>query len=132
MGHQERKLLPLYVRNTLIEVNGTSANGDQSQEVLSKDRRYSHYHGRPLVRFEEGSQLIDSRQFIKEQGTGFGPNKKEKSDKLAPLRAEKQRKATEKRIKEQRYQPLNRSLVRLVFNAEPKPARDLAYVEHKL
>ena len=27
LGHTERKLLPLYVRNTLIEVNGTSPNG---------------------------------------------------------------------------------------------------------
>jgi hypothetical protein len=132
MGHTERRLLPLYVRNTLIEVNGTSANGDQTQEVLSRDRRYSHYHGRPLVRFEEGSELVDSRQFIKDQGNGFGPNKKEKLDKLAPLREEKLRLKTQKRIKDQRYAPMNRSMVRLVFGKEPKPAKDLAYVEHKL
>jgi len=132
LGHTERKLLPLYVRNTLIEVNGTSANGDQTQEVLSKDRRYSHYHGRPLLRFEEGSQLVDSRAFLKEQGSGFGPNKKQVADKLAPLRAEREAKKTAKRIAEQRYQPMNRSMVRLVFGQDPKPAKDLAYVEHKL
>ena len=131
-GHVERRLLPLYVRNTLIEVNGTSANGDQTQEVLSKDRRYSHYHGRPLVRFEVGSKVVDSREFLKEQGKGFGPNKKEKLDKLAPLRAEKARLKTEKRIKEQRYKPMNRSLVRLVFGKEPKPAADLKYADIKL
>ncbi len=132
MGHTERRLLPLYVRNTLIEVNGTTANGDQTQEVLSRDRRYSHYHGRPLVRFEPGSELVDSRAFKKEQGAGFGPNKKEKEDKLAPLREEKRKKATEKRIKDQRYKPMNRSLVRLVFGKEPKPADDLKFVDHKI
>ncbi len=132
LGHTERRMLPLYVRNTLVEVNGTSANGDQTQEVLARDRRYSHYHGRPLVRFEEGSQLVDSREFLKEQGSGFGPNKKKKEDALAPLRAQQEARRTARRIKEQRYQPMNRSLVRLVFGTDPKPAKDLMFVEHKL
>ena len=127
MGHTERKLLPLYVRNTLIEPNGTSANGDQSQEVLSKDRRYSHYHGRPLVRFEPGKELIDSKAFKKQQGKGFGPNSKEKEDRLAPLREEKERQATIKRIEEQRYKPMNRSLVRLVFGKPLGNPKDLMF-----
>ena len=129
LGHTERRLLPLYVRNTLLEVNGTSANGDQSNEVMSKDRRYSHYHGRPLVRFEPGKELQDSRDFIAKQGKGFGPNKKELSDKLAPMKAEKLRVKTEMRVKEQRYKPMNRSLVRLVFGQEVKNPNDLAFVE---
>lgn len=129
MGHTERKLLPLYVRNTLIELNGTSANGDQSQEVLSRDRRYSHYHGRPLIRFEPGKELIDSKDFKKKQGAGFGPNKKEAKDRLAPLRAERERQATIKRIEEQRYQPMNRSLVRLVFGKPIGNPKDLLFSE---
>lgn len=132
MGHTERKLLPLYVRNTLIEVNGTSANGDQTQEVLSKDRRYSHYHGRPLVRFEPGHELIDSRKFLEERGKGFGPNMKDRADKLAPLKEEQQRQATSKRIEEQRYQPMNRSLVRLVFGKPLGNPKDLMFSETKL
>jgi hypothetical protein len=127
MGHTERRLLPLYVRNTLIEVNGTSANGDQTQEVLSRDRRYSHYHGRPLIRFEPGKKLVDSREFIKNQGTGFGPNKKEASDRLAPVREEKERQATLKRIEEQTYKPMNRSLVRLVFGKPLGNPKDLMF-----
>ena len=124
--------MPLYVRNTLIEVNGTSPNGDQTQEVLSKDRRYSHYHGRPLMRFEPGKELIDSRKFIEEQGKGFGPNKKEREDKLAPLREEQQRKATLKRIEEQRYKPMNRSLVRLVFGKPLGNPKDLMFTDNKV
>lgn len=127
MGHTERKLLPLYVRNTLIELNGTSANGDQSQEVLSQDRRYSHYHGRPLVRFEPGKELVDSKDFKKKQGKGFGPNNKEKEDRLAPLREEKERQATIKRLEEQRYKPMNRSLVRLVFGKPLGNPNDLMF-----
>jgi len=132
LGHTQRRLLPLYVRNTLVEVNGTSAGGDQAQEVLSRARRYSHYLGRPLVRFEVGSQLVDSRAFLKEQGRGFGPNKKQGADRLASLRAEREARRTATRVEEQRYQPMNRSMVRLVFGQDPKPAEDLAYVEHKL
>ena len=130
MGHTERKLLPLYVRNTLIEVNGTSPNGDQTQEVLSKDRRYSHYHGRPFVRFEPGKELMDSRKFIEEQGKGFGPNKKDKEDRLAPLREEQQRQATLKRIESERYKPMNRSLVRIVFGKPLGNPKDLMFADH--
>lgn len=45
-------MVPLYARNTLIEANGTSPGGDQNYLVMAKDRRYSHYVGRPLNRFE--------------------------------------------------------------------------------
>jgi hypothetical protein len=130
LGHTERRLLPLYVRNTLIEVNGTSANGDQSQDVLSQDRRYSHYHGRPLVRFEPGKELVDSKAFLKEKGRGFGSNKKAKEDKLAPLIEERRKKAEQERIAKQRYQPMNRSLVRLVFGKPAGNPQDLLFANH--
>eukprot|EP01038_Epipyxis_sp_PR26KG_P004935 gene4935-6903_t len=52
IGYTPQRLLPLYIRNTLIETNGTSANGDQNYDVMSTDRRYNHYVGRVLNRFE--------------------------------------------------------------------------------
>jgi hypothetical protein len=51
IGYASQSLVPLYVRNTLMEKEGTSQHGDPTQEELSKDRRYSHYIGRPLIRF---------------------------------------------------------------------------------
>ena len=46
-------MIPLYVRNTLMEKNGTTPGGDQAyMEAMSADRRYTHYMGRPLNRFE--------------------------------------------------------------------------------
>lgn len=52
IGYTPQSMLPLYVRNTLIEKNGTTPGGDQAYDVMSTDRRYSHYVGRPLNRFE--------------------------------------------------------------------------------
>ena len=52
IGYTPQRLLPLYVRNTLMEKNGTSANGDQAQEVMAMDRRYFHTLGRPLNRLQ--------------------------------------------------------------------------------
>lgn len=57
LGYTPQNMLPLYVRNTLIEKNGTTSGGDQPQEVMALDRRYSHYMGRPLNRFEPGKGL---------------------------------------------------------------------------
>ena len=45
-------MVPLYARNTLMETNGTTPGGDQNYLVMATDRRYSHYVGRPLNRFE--------------------------------------------------------------------------------
>lgn len=50
IGYTPQRLLPLYVRNTLLEKNGTSSGGDQTQDVMAMDRRYSHTLGRPLNR----------------------------------------------------------------------------------
>ena len=52
IGYTPQSMLPLYVRNTLIEKNGTTPGGDQAYDVMATDRRYSHYVGRPLNRFE--------------------------------------------------------------------------------
>jgi hypothetical protein len=63
-------MLPLYARNTLMETNGTTPGGDQNYLVMAKDRRYSHYVGRPLNRFEpdEGKlKMVDQFQPINEE-----------------------------------------------------------------
>lgn len=50
-GYTPQTVVPLYVRTTLLELEGTSKDGDPTQDELAKDRRYSHYLGRPLIRF---------------------------------------------------------------------------------
>jgi hypothetical protein len=53
IGYTPQKMIPLYVRNTLMEKNGTTPGGDQAyMDAMSADRRYTHYLGRPLNRFE--------------------------------------------------------------------------------
>ena len=79
---------------------------------------------------EPGKELMDSRKFIEEQGKGFGPNKKDKEDRLAPLREEQQRQATLKRIESERYKPMNRSLVRIVFGKPLGNPKDLMFADH--
>ena len=54
-GYTKQQMLPLYVRNTLIEKNGTSIAGDQTQDVLQKDRRYNHTYGRAAAVFEKST-----------------------------------------------------------------------------
>jgi hypothetical protein len=58
-GYTKQQLLPLYVRNSQLESNGTSTFGDQTQEVLSKDRRYNHTFGRSfaVMETEEGGPV---------------------------------------------------------------------------
>lgn len=71
VGYMPRSMLPLYVRNTLIEKNGTSKGGDQTYDMMSTDRRYTHYMGRPLNRFEEFSN--DELQDVSQTGSsGYG------------------------------------------------------------
>lgn len=69
-GYTPQCMVPLYARNTLIEKNGTSAGGDQNYDVMATDRRYSHYVGRPLNRFEpaeQGLKMADSFGAINEE-----------------------------------------------------------------
>lgn len=51
LGYSPQTAVPLYVRTTLVEKEGTSKNGDPTQDELALDRRYSHYLGRPMIRF---------------------------------------------------------------------------------
>lgn len=46
------KYVPLYVRSTLFEVNGTTPGGDQTYARMSHDRRYSHQLGRAMASLE--------------------------------------------------------------------------------
>lgn len=128
LGYTPQHLLPLYVRNTLIEPNGTSTGGDQTQEVMALDRRYSHYVGRPLNRFEPGKQLHNSKEFLR-SSKGFGPNAKELAERLAPIKAARAARAKAQRIEEMKFHPLNRSLVRVVFGLPIPSSNDVIFAE---
>jgi hypothetical protein len=43
------KYVPLYVRSTLFETNGTSPGGDQTYASMAKDRTYSYQLGRSMA-----------------------------------------------------------------------------------
>lgn len=62
-GYTPQAMLPLFVRNTLIESNGTTPGGDQTHDIMALDTRYSHYIGRPLNRFETPDQALTLRGF---------------------------------------------------------------------
>eukprot|EP00604_Paraphysomonas_vestita_P000896 CAMPEP_0174820074 /NCGR_PEP_ID=MMETSP1107-20130205/3645_1 /TAXON_ID=36770 /ORGANISM="Paraphysomonas vestita, Strain GFlagA" /LENGTH=144 /DNA_ID=CAMNT_0016034679 /DNA_START=314 /DNA_END=745 /DNA_ORIENTATION=- len=51
-GMLSPKYVPLYVRSTLFEVNGTTPGGDQTYAKMSHDRRYSHQLGRTMASLE--------------------------------------------------------------------------------
>lgn len=51
-GYIGREYVPMYVRNTLFEVNGTSDGGDQTFENMGKDSRYSGQMGRTMQSLE--------------------------------------------------------------------------------
>lgn len=79
-GYTPQSMLPLYVRNTLVEPNGSTPGGDQVQDVMALDRRYSHYIGRPLNRFEPDKSIpaTDLKTFIspyKRSGVNIGHSK---------------------------------------------------------
>jgi len=128
LGYTPQRLLPLYVRNTVLEHNGTSAGGDQTQEVMAMDRRYSHYLGRPLNRFEPGKALVDSKQFSK-SGKGFGPNAKELAARLAPIKAAREAEREKRRKEAMEFNPMNRSLVRVVFGLPVPDNKDIIFRE---
>lgn len=72
------------MRNTLLETNGTGPGGDQTQAVMALDRRYSHYLGRPLNRFEPGKALVDPKKHAEEKG--FGASASALAARLAPIK----------------------------------------------
>jgi hypothetical protein len=51
-GYVPKSYVPLYVRTTLFETNGTSASGDQTYAAMAKDRRYSAQLGRAMATLE--------------------------------------------------------------------------------
>jgi hypothetical protein len=86
IGYASQSMVPLYVRNTLMEKEGTSQHGDPTQEELSKDRRYSHYIGRPLIRFNPPTVLPSIAQEEARKAKDLAEKerkKKEKEDFLA-------------------------------------------------
>jgi hypothetical protein len=114
-GYTPQSLLPLYVRNTQIEKNGTTPGGDQCQAVMATDRRYSHYIGRPLNRFEPGKDLLSlSTTNVNEFGLKTNPL-------LPPVKelTEKQKQKLLRRKKEILNHPISSAFVRLEFEKLP-------------
>jgi hypothetical protein len=121
IGYTPQQLLPLYVRNTLIEKNGTTPGGDQVQEVMALDRRYSHYMGRPLNRFEPSLEMP-----LAVNSLGLPTIKKPVITK--DMKAVQ--KATEKRLKAMKYNPMTNSLVRMVFKKRICDDNDIKFKDY--
>lgn len=80
-GYIGREYVPMYVRNTLFETNGTTEGGDQTLENMSKDSRYSAQMGRTMQslepskheqkhlskKFKQSTQLVQSLDSHKEK-----------------------------------------------------------------
>ena len=75
-------MIPLYVRNTLLEKNGTTPGGDQTYDTMSTDRRYTHYMGRPLNRFEPDG---DKHMLTTMSGLSISSNKSDTFKKLSNI-----------------------------------------------
>ena len=52
IGYVPKSYVPLYVRTTLFETNGTNPGGDQTYATMAKDRRYSAQLGRAMASLE--------------------------------------------------------------------------------
>jgi hypothetical protein len=121
IGYTPQQLLPLYVRNTLIEKNGTTPGGDQTQEIMALDRRYSHYMGRPLNRFEP-SKSLQSTASVNSLGLPTIKSSKTSNEMRAA-------KANEKRVQKMKYHPLTHSLVRLLFKKRLDDDNDIRFAD---
>jgi hypothetical protein len=55
-GHIGKEYVPMYVRNTLFESNGTSEGGDQTYANMGKDSRYSGQLGRTMQALEPSKE----------------------------------------------------------------------------
>lgn len=120
-GHTSHEMLPLYVRNTLLEKNGTTPGGDQPAAVMALDRRYTHLMGRPLNRFDppQGKAAV----LMDEIGRPI-PRPCSQEEIASTQRKEARRK--ERRQKARENNPLSEALVRLEFKKLPT-LRDLYY-----
>jgi hypothetical protein len=122
IGYTPQQLLPLYVRNTLIEKNGSTPGGDQTQDIMALDRRYSHYMGRPLNRFEP-SKSLHTMTSVNSLGL---PTIKSSSKTGNEMRATK---ANEKRLQRMKHHPLTHSLVRLLFKNRLDNDNDIRFAD---
>jgi len=119
LGYTPQKMLPLYVRNTLFEKNGTSAGGDQTNETMSKDGRYTHNFGRPLNRFEPPDEY--NPDLVAPKVHVLDRKKEEERLKELEVKRELRRSAKAEKValktmqEEARCSGLNMSLARLVF-----------------
>ena len=124
IGYTPQQLLPLYVRNTLIEKNGTTPGGDQTQEIMALDRRYSHYMGRPLNRFEPSKSTLPTTASV--NAVGLPIIKSSRTTTGNDMRAAK---ANEKRVQKMKYHPLTHSLVRLLFKKKLDDDNDIRFAD---
>jgi hypothetical protein len=153
LGYTPQRMLPLYVRNTLIEANGTTPGGDQAYEQMAADKRYSHYMGRPLNRFEpsEGSLDGDGSKTLSsgygQQSTTRGKTARTASQSTVsegsvsqkqvavPLTKEEKHAVREERrqlaadMKAVKGTAMSGSLVRLVFSNPAPSLSDLNYLD---
>jgi hypothetical protein len=150
IGYIPQRALPLYVRSTLEEKEGTSLYGDPSQEELAEDRRYSHHLGRPLVRFNpnvamaqlQHSQVTSDEQHSTEQGavdpfdlstlslvSSSSLDKVDRREKRNEVGLATKELLQEKEKEEVSHLPITSSLVRMVFNNPEPSLRDLKYLD---
>ena len=129
IGYTPQRLLPLYVRNTLCEINGTTPGGDQTQANMAKDARYTHAFGRPLNRFEppdeynpEFKRIEQERKLKKERHAKLFQTEADVALELQKVKEKEEKKLqkqTMKLLKEEQESTkltgMNMSLVRLVF-----------------
>lgn len=126
IGYTPQQLLPLYVRNTLREKNGTTPGGDQDMHVMAKDKRYSHYIGRPLNRFEPDKDLASlSSVDVNEFGL------KIKTEPVVKELTERQKEKIRKKKLAMQNMPLSNAFVKMEFTKLPTLA-DLYYQDELL
>jgi hypothetical protein len=71
-GSLTPKYVPLYVRSTLFETNGTTPGGDQTYARMSHDRRYSHQLGRTMASLEPLPSVHEKFKEKEKRGVGKG------------------------------------------------------------
>jgi hypothetical protein len=68
-GVMTPKYLPLYVRSTLFEDNGTTPGGDQTYARMAHDRRYSHQLGRTMASLEPLPARVKKKKAATEEAS---------------------------------------------------------------
>jgi hypothetical protein len=86
-GHVGKEYVPMYVRNTLFEKNGTSEGGDQTYENMGKDSRYSGQLGRTMQALEPSKseqKHLRKKMMQSTYGSSHSNSSKEKKAKNLP------------------------------------------------